>query len=298
MKRLITDLLILCFPLIASGNTHFYFSGQIRGKQFDSIMNYTDSIQVEEMQENEFQEFIDTVFMEVDTFYWHNKKINSGRFDSKSMTDTMRIPLAELSDSNTSTLRYCHPFKNYVTSNFGHRRFIFHYGVDIKLYRGDPVCVAFDGIVRVTKYDRHGYGNVVVVRHPNGLETIYGHLSKVLVKPLQRVKSGDIIGLGGNSGRSTGSHLHFEIRYRGEPFDPNCFIDFENFKLKSDTLILTRENFEYLIELRKAKYHIIRKGDTLGKIAMLYGTTVSKLCALNHITRKTILRPGRKIRYQ
>lgn len=254
-----------------------------------------DSNQLVEEQENEFQLYLDTVFMGVDTFYWDRKMINSGRFDSKSMTDTIRIPL---NDSSLNGLRYCHPFKNYVTSNFGPRRYIFHYGVDIKLYKGDPVCAAFDGVVRITKYDRRGFGNVVVIRHPFGLETIYGHLSKILVSPMQKVKAGDIIGLGGNSGRSTGSHLHFEIRYRGEPFDPNCFIDFNEYRLKSDTLVLTRANFEYLIELRKAKYCTIRKGDTLYKIARRYNTTVNQLCKLNNISRKTILRPGRKLRYQ
>ncbi|MEJ5263786.1 MAG: M23 family metallopeptidase [Bacteroidales bacterium] len=254
-----------------------------------------DSMQVVEEQEDEFQNYLDTVFMGVDTFYWNCKMINSGRFDSKSMNDTIRIPL---NDSSLNGLRYCHPFKNYVTSNFGPRRYIFHYGVDIKLYKGDPVCAAFDGVVRVTKYDRRGFGNVVVIRHPFGLETIYGHLSKIMVAPMQKVKAGDIIGLGGNSGRSTGSHLHFEIRYRGEPFDPNYFIDFNEWKLKADTLVLTRANFEYLIELRKAKYCTIRKGDTLSKIARRYHTTVRQLCKLNHISSKTILRPGRKLRYQ
>lgn len=254
-----------------------------------------DSSRVAEDQEDEFQQYLDTVFMGVDTLFWDSKMINSGRFDSKSMTDTIRIPLT---DTSLNGLRYCHPFKNYVSSNFGPRRFIFHYGVDIKLYRGDPVCAAFDGVVRLTKYDRRGFGKVVVIRHPFGLETIYGHLSKVLVTPMQKVRAGDIIGLGGNSGRSTGSHLHFEIRYRGEPFDPNCFIDFNEYRLKVDTLVLTRANFEYLIELRKAKYCTIRKGDTLYKIARRYNTTVSRLCKLNHISRKTILRQGRKLRYQ
>ncbi len=254
-----------------------------------------DSVEIFEEQEDEFQQFLDTVFLGVDTCFWNNKMINSGRFDSKNMQDTIFIPL---NDTSLNGLQYCHPFKNYVTSNFGPRRYIFHYGVDIKVYKGDPICAAFDGVVRVTKYDRRGFGNVVVIRHPFGLETIYGHLSKILVSPMQKIKAGEIIGLGGNSGRSTGSHLHFEIRYRGEPFDPNYFIDFNEYRLRTDTLILTRANFEYLVDLRKAKYCTIRRGDTLYKIARRYNTTVEKLCKLNHISRKTILRPGRKLRYQ
>jgi murein DD-endopeptidase MepM/ murein hydrolase activator NlpD len=284
-------LLIVIFFLAAN----YLMVGATDQEETPSEAVTEDSTQVVEEQENEFQLYLDTVFMGVDTFYWDCKMINSGRFDSKSMTDTILIPL---NDSSLNGLRYCHPFRNYVTSNFGPRRYIFHYGVDIKLYKGDPVCAAFDGVVRITKYDRRGFGNVVVIRHPFGLETIYGHLSKIMVAPMQKVKAGDIIGLGGNSGRSTGSHLHFEIRYRGEPFDPNYFIDFNNYQLKADTLVLTRANFEYLIELRKAKYCTIRKGDTLYKIARRYHTTVRHLCKLNHITPKTLLRPGRKLRYQ
>jgi len=259
-----------------------------------TIFSSNDTIYIDQ-QEGEFQDYLDTLMLEVDTFYWDNKMINSGRFDFNNMKDTIVIPLV---DTCKHCMHYCHPFKNYVSCGFGPRRYIFHYGVDIKLYKGDPVCAMFDGIVRVTKYDRRGYGKVVVIRHPSGLETIYGHLSKVLVSPNQAVKSGEIIGLGGNSGRSTGSHLHFEIRYRGEPFDPNCFIDFENYRLKTDTLILTKANFEYLVELRKAKYHTIRKGETLSHIAYKYHTSVSKLCKLNRISKRTLLRPGQKIRYQ
>ncbi|HEY4784717.1 MAG TPA: LysM domain-containing protein, partial [Bacteroidales bacterium] len=92
--------------------------------------------------------------------------------------------------------------------------------------------------------------------------------------------------------------LHFEIRYHGEPFDPSCFYDFSDFKLKRDSLIVSRANFEYLIELRKAKYCVIRKGDTLGRIAVRYHTSIRKICKLNGISTKTLLRVGRKIRYQ
>jgi murein DD-endopeptidase MepM/ murein hydrolase activator NlpD len=155
-----------------------------------------------------------------------------------------------------------------------------------------------DGVVRLTKYDKRGFGRVVVIRHAQGLETIYGHLSKAFVTANQPVKAGEPIGMGGNSGRSTGPHLHFEIRYLGEPLNPHDFMDFDHFQLKYDTLVLTRASFEYLVELRKAKYYTIKSGDTLSGIAVRYHTTVSKLCALNGISSKTILRVGRKIRYQ
>lgn len=260
----------------------------------DSTPSIHDSISLGEQQESDFQQYIDTLYNGIDTFAWDNKMINSGHFESKDMKDTVNIVLID----SAKGMYYTHPYKNYVTSGFGPRRWIFHYGIDIKLQKGDSVCAAFDGIVRVTKYDRRGFGNVVVIRHPSGVETIYGHLSKVLVLPNQKVKSGELIGLGGSSGRSTGSHLHFESRYFGEPFDPNCIIDFNSYKLKNDTLYISRSNFEYLIELRKAKYCTVRKGDTLYKIARRYHTTIGALCKLNHITPRTILRIGRPIRYQ
>lgn len=261
-----------------------------------SHLNYSsdttafDSISTEDQQESVFQDFLESMY--VDTFAWDNKMINSGRFNSKEMKDTVKILFGE------GNGKFVMPFKNYVTSNFGPRRFGWHYGIDIKVLKGDTILAAMDGVVRVTKYDRRGFGNVVVVRHANGLETIYGHLSLVMVSPNQIVRAGEPVGLGGNTGRSTGSHLHFETRYLGEPFDPNCFIDFSKNCLKTDTFKLCRNNFDYLVEIRKAKYCKIRKGDNLGKIARRYHTTVSALCKLNKMSKKTILRAGRKIRYQ
>jgi murein DD-endopeptidase MepM/ murein hydrolase activator NlpD len=249
-------------------------------------------------QEDLFQQDVDDLFdtdlFGADSFSWDSTRINGERFDSEHWTDTARIVLVD----TVKNMRYVHPFCSCITSNFGPRRWGWHYGVDIKLRKGDSVAVAFDGVVRVIQYDRRGYGHVVVVRHPGGIETIYGHLSKKLTVPKQRVRAGEIIGLGGNTGRSTGSHLHFEVRYRGEPFDPNHMVDFNACALWGDTLILTSSNFEYLVELRKAKWHTVHSGNTLGYIARKYGTSVKKLCQLNNISRKTTLRLGRKIRYQ
>lgn len=125
---------------------------------------------------------------------------------------------------------YTTPCPGHITSNYGYRsRFgRMHYGIDLKLQVGDTVRAAFSGKVRLTKYERRGYGYYVVVRHTNGMETVYGHLSRFLVKPDQYVKAGDPIALGGNTGRSTGAHLHFETRYLGIPINPAAIIDFEN----------------------------------------------------------------------
>jgi murein DD-endopeptidase MepM/ murein hydrolase activator NlpD len=264
-----------------------------------------DSIAQVTLREEEGQDFSslfdgteaggDDGFMHIDTaFAWNNHRINSGRFDYKTLGpgDTIRIPLIDTAQGRF----FEHPFPNYVTSRFGLRRFMWHYGIDVKLNRGDTLRNAFDGIVRVVQFDRRGYGNVAVVRHHNGLETLYGHMQRVLVQPNQRIKAGEAIGLGGNTGRSTGAHLHFEIRYFGEPFNPEHIIDFDStYALKSDTLILTRDNFEYLTEVRRTVVHVVRRGETLGSIARRYGTTVNNLCRLNGITPKTTLSVGRRL---
>jgi len=254
-----------------------------------------DSLNPVEMQEESFQSFLDTLYhSDVDTSGWDTRMINNGSFDPSKMTDSICLVLVD----SAKHIHFVAPYKNYVTCGFGPRRRIFHFGTDIKLQTGDSVYAAFDGMIRVTKFDRRGYGNAIVIRHAHGIETIYGHLSKVLVGQNQHVKAGELIGFGGSTGHSTGAHLHFEIRYHGEPFDPSCFYDFANFKLKSDSLIVSRANFEYLIELRKAKYCVIRKGDTIGRIAMRYHTSIVSICKLNGISKKTLLRVGRKIRYQ
>jgi len=260
--------------------------------------NADDGLDEDEYREEDFNSLFDNLeddnFMFVDTsFAWDNQKVNAGRFDYRMLDpdDVIRIPLVDSSQGKF----FAHPFANQVTSRFGPRGNRWHYGIDIRLKTGDPVKCAFDGIVRAIQYDRYGYGHVVVVRHHNGLETLYGHLSKVTVKTNEPIKAGEQVGLGGNTGRSTGPHLHFEIRYYGEPFNPEYIIDFDNYVLKSDTLELTSGNFEYLTDLRKTVYYTVRNGDTLSGIAKRHGTTVNNLCRLNGITANTILSIGRRL---
>ena len=192
---------------------------------------------------------------------------------------------------------YHAPSLKHVTSNFGFRKWRHHYGIDLKVHRGDTVKCAFDGVVSVTRYDRRGYGYFTIVRHNNGLETIYGHMSKFLAQVGDTLRAGDAVGMGGNTGRSTGYHLHFELRYLGNPINPNDIIDFESHSAKNRVLVLTAQNFEYKKEIDKIRYWTVRSGDTLGRISQRTGVSISKLCALNGITRKTILRIGRRIRY-
>ena len=227
------------------------------------------------------------------------------------------LPASVAIDLVDSLKCYHYPGKGKLRSKYGPRRRRQHQGVDIPLKMGEPVYAVFNGRVRISQYNRGGYGNLVVIRHDNGLETFSGHLSERLVQSGDWVEAGQIIGFCGSTGRSTGPHLHFETRYCGQTFDPERLIDFESGNLRRQTFLLKKsffdirsnmaQDFEDEISLaeedQKAAaekaamaYHKIRSGDTLGAIAQRYGTTVSKLCSLNGITSKTTLRIGRTLR--
>ena len=155
-----------------------------------------------------------------------------------------------------------------VTSNFGPRWRRLHAGIDIKVYTGDTIRAAFDGKIRITNYDRRGYGYHVVIRHPNGLETLYGHLSKILVKADAVVKAGDIIGLGGNTGRSYGSHLHFETRLLGQPINPAFMFDFEKQDVTGDFYVCNNKAMtrgkEDLMDIEQMENEVaLREGSVL-----------------------------------
>lgn len=215
-----------------------------------------------------------------------------------------RIAIDSLPDSFLVDCRGFYPPNiNVVTSECGERWGRFHAGTDMRLTIGDTIRAAFDGKVRVTRSTmrKKGYGYFVMIRHNNGLETLYGHLSKVLVKTNQVVKSGEAIGLGGNTGRSTGPHLHFEFRYLGNPINPRKILDITDttMTVKADTYLVERKaSFKEFNDYLHSpiKYYKIKPGDNLGRIAKKYHTTVSRLCKLNKIKSTTILRVGRKIR--
>ena len=194
---------------------------------------------------------------------------------------------------------FCMPTENTkITDIFGYRprRRRIHYGLDVKVQRGDTIRAAFDGKVRYVSYQRRGYGNYVVIRHANGLETLYAHLTKKLVDENEVVKAGDPIGLGGNTGRSTGTHLHFETRLLGKALDPALMFDFPNQDVTGDTYLYKKPKKKVYDPSDPDTYYKVRKGDSLGRIAARKGTTVKNLCKLNGITTKTILRPGQVLR--
>ena len=211
-----------------------------------------------------------------------------------------------------------------VSSRYGRRRGRYHRGTDMPMPKGSEVYATFDGKVRVAKYSS-GYGNLVVIRHSNGLETFYGHLSQINVKQDQWVEAGQVIGLCGATGRASGSHLHYEVRYLGYAIDPEWMLDMDSQELRQSVLVIKKsmlypdssyspesddeeeaiaeadeadrlEQERLEAERRAAKYVTIKSGDTLSTIAKRNGTTVSALCKLNNITTKTILRVGRTLR--
>ncbi len=193
-----------------------------------------------------------------------------------------------------------------VTDIFGYRpnRRRVHQGLDIKVQTGDTIYAAFDGKVRITSYQRRGYGHYVVIRHNNGIETLYAHLSKKLVEANDNVKAGDPIGLGGNTGRSSGSHLHFETILMGKSLDPALMFDFKNQKMTGESYLYRRPGSKYIengqvkIAGPEKKYHKVRSGDTIERIARKYGVSQRRIFELNGLKSNSIIRPGQQLRYQ
>lgn len=216
-----------------------------------------------------------------------------------------KIPIDSLPDSvKIDCRKFTIPIKSNVTSNFGPRRYRYHYGTDLSLKVGDSIVSAFSGRVRIIDYEARGYGHYVVIRHENGLETVYAHLSKVLVQLDQNVKSGELIAYGGNTGRSTGPHLHFETRYLGNAINPATIIDFKSGLVHDDTYVITKKkSFHYQRAVAgqsksqsAVRYYTVKKGDNLGSIAMRNGTSVKNLCRLNGIKENKLLQLGQRLR--
>lgn len=206
------------------------------------------------------------------------------------------------------------PVPGLVTSRYGFRKGRYHNGIDLDLDIGDTIRAAWSGKIRYAKWNDGGFGNLVIIRHHNGLETFYAHMSKLLVSPDQEVKAGDVIGLGGNTGRSFGAHLHFEIRFYDAPMNPEEIIDFTKKELKDENLMVHRNLFRpgakpsdeeisgesiATVQARTTsarKYYKVRPGDTLSQIASRNNTTVSRICSLNGIRPTTLLQVGRQLR--
>ena len=269
--------------------------------------------------------------------YWKDPSMTLAKEDftkhwNTDAPDAYGIPYSELEAQWSIWLvddasEFCCPYVGNIhpRGKFGPRRGRRHQGIDLPLSTGEPIHAAFAGKVRVSKY-MHGYGNVVIIRHTNGLETFYGHMSEFKVKPGDIVHAGDVIGLSGNTGRSTGPHIHYEVRYHGLALDPQRIVNLENGNLKQRIMVLKRRYFdaasrydqnfddEFLNEeddkkaleekkkrdaeaARKAMvYHKVRSGENLGSIARKYHTTVNAICRLNGLKNANSIRAGKTLR--
>lgn len=281
----------------------------------DTIETENPFIRVILYGDNTWEYIKDPLFIvdkELFTEYWNDKEVNPYKMPIDSLPESWTVWMVD-----ELTQYYC-PYQGEVNprGKFGMRRGRRHQGVDLPLKAGTPIYAPFDGMVRMSGYVG-AYGNLVVIRHLNGLETFYGHLSERKVNVGDWVNAGDVIGLGGSTGRSTGPHLHFETRYKGFAFDPQWLINFSTGDLRHRLFLLKRRYFnpysnyeqdfedefkneeeDKAEEAEKAamKYVTIKSGDTLSKIAANNGTTVSELCRLNGISKTTVLKIGRKLR--
>ncbi len=285
-----------------------------RQAPIDKKMKAVDSVALSRLIQNEMMESPSSdLYADWDNRYAHK---------ATELPDSFRINLRDFCMPTTSRV---------ITSNFGHRWGRQHKGLDVKVYIGDTIRAAFSGKVRIVRYEAAGYGKYVVIRHYNGLETIYGHMSKQLVAENEEVKAGDPIGLGGNTGRSTGSHLHFETRLCGVALNPAIMFDFRNQDVVDDYYMFRRSTYdsesalatrlrgvggkangaaadgEEDIELATAapaasyakdvRFHKVKSGETLASIARKRGTTVDAICKLNRIGRNIRLMPGQILKY-
>jgi murein DD-endopeptidase MepM/ murein hydrolase activator NlpD len=298
--------------VIAPSNPLYSSISKLSGKQ---IISKIDSLlELEYIPEElmkEFKNFVDDKISNRDfynslTYYYDNSEIPSnstyGKWDTHNIS-----PYSEALSKNDTSLfltltdkknncNFVNPIQNpVITSNFGWRNGRNHSGIDLDVQVWDPIVASFDGMVRLALFHPN-YGRVVIIRHYNGLETLYAHLHRFKVKPGDIVEAGQVIGLGGSSGRSTGSHLHFEVRFKGKAINPKHMISFKKNKLISDTLQLIKHKWDYAALPVGLEYHTIEKGDFMYKIANRYGVSVSELCSINGITRNKILIVGRKLR--
>ncbi|TAF93411.1 MAG: LysM peptidoglycan-binding domain-containing protein [Cytophagia bacterium] len=262
-----------------------------------SVVEIIDSVQVGED------------WVQVADYYaiWDSKTINPYNLRPLDFEENITLQLYESGKGRFWNLPTS---ETKVTSVFGPRWGRWHEGMDLDLNTGDPVFSTYDGIVRVVAYDGNGYGRFVLVRHYNGLETLYGHLSKTTVEPMQLVKAGDMLGLGGNTGRSYGDHLHYENRYEGNPFSPALIWDFPHQAIRNQRFVLSSRAWDHLrggrsvdaefdlskASLKRTVLHRVQRGETLASIASKYGLSTAVLAKKNRIRVSHTLRAGQRIK--
>ena len=290
-------LLLLAVGAGAQGQTQRFAALAARAVDLDSIAT-SDKV----LRRFEYKE------PEVFRVHWDTTKVHVLDFDWSQQQDTLWLCATDIRHR-----RYRTPVRGEVVSSYGWRHRRMHHGIDLKLTTGDTVFAAFDGKIRYSDYNYGGYGNLVVMRHFSGLETYYGHLSALFVDPNEYVKAGDPIGLGGSTGRSSGPHLHFEVRYMGSAFNPEFLIDFKTGALRDPNVLLHQGKWAYhkpkaaslstadnevLHEAPPAPSAVyrVKSGDTLYSIAKRNGTTVQELCRVNGIGERRPIYAGQRLR--
>ena len=224
---------------------------------------------------------------------WDTVDLNMYHVDMTIFRDTLSYTLHQ-----PGTGQHFHPpHEGRVTSGFGPRRLFgrkFHKGIDIDLETGDNVVAAMAGKIRIARYS-NGYGNFVIISHEGGLETLYGHMSELAVEEGEMVEAGQLIGLGGSTGQSTGSHLHFELRIFGEQVDPLLAIDPSTFMPKHAEIKVDASWFDHLLRARGTQTHIVEEGETLESICAMYEMELGELYHLNDINAETEVTVGMRL---
>lgn len=311
MKKLNTILccaLLTAVPFVSTaqkkGSSHAAAHKQLLANAASS----TDKIKL--IEQNTFIDLLDDNLepeLDIYTEGWNSKSVNP--FNEKDVPESQVIDVTG----------YRMPHHGPLTSPYGYRQRFrrMHKGVDIGIKMNDTIYAAFDGKVRLTAYEGRGYGNYVILRHANGLETVYGHLNKHLVRPDQVVRAGDPIGLGGSTGRSTGPHLHFETRFMGYAINPQAIFDFANQTTHTDQYTFTKKTYTKARNFAPSKSkrelaaddentykagsgqmtsYIVKKGDTLNKIARAHGMSATSLRKLNGLENSDAIKIGQELK--
>lgn len=327
-RKLINKLkLVLCISLFLFGHNSFAFTDGNEPKKDTAKAKYTPTIENTPVTitKAKLVNIVDSLLdlpnieeKEIDLIAYYNSIIESKEnnlpvfkygnlpatnyYDDFDETTVFQIvPESEFPESQIIKIEsdslgaYNHPRIGPVNSKFGWRDGRMHKGIDINLHKGDAVVAAFDGMVRIA-HAKGAYGNVVIIRHYNGLETVYAHLSKIKVKPGQVVLSGQLIGLGGNTGRSSGPHLHFEVRFKGQALNPASLISFTENKTYNDSIVIKKSRYGICAYPSNATLHTIERGDSWFEIAKRYGLSLKELCALNGTDKRYYLKIGQKLR--
>lgn len=274
----------------------------------DQLINLVDSLlDLENIDEHQieaisyYNSILNTNEKNITVYTHHNIPATNyyDDFDESTffqITSEKEFPDSQILKIESDSLgNYAHPRCGHINSKFGWRDGRMHKGIDINLHKGDAVVAAFDGMVRIAK-NGGAYGNVIIIRHYNGLETVYAHLSRIKVKPGQVVLAGQLIGLGGSTGRSSGPHLHFEVRFKGQALNPAGIISFTENRILHDSIVIKRSKYGICAYPSNATLHTVEKGDTWYEVAKRYGISLKELCVLNNVEKRYYLKPGQKLR--